>query len=291
MQGIYTIKNIANGKVYIGKSKDIVGRWGAHVGGLLKNKHGNEHLQRSWNKYGRENFYFTILEEVELENQGEREKYWIKYYQSTDGQYGYNKTHGGDGGGVPNEDTLKKLSLASSGKNNAMYGKKGELATFWGKEHTQVTKTRIKVGQIGKEIPEDVKKKQGKKSRELRQKLNDSQVLEILEKSKQGKSSRSLSKEYNVVPSVISNIKNNKTYTHIQRDKYWLEYIKNQKPINYKSGRKQILTKKEILEIIDLLKSCRYSYWELGEFYNVSQGTISGVKNKLKKGEYNDKNS
>ena len=40
MTGIYKISNKDNGKVYIGKSKDIMQRWSAHggLGQMIKNR-------------------------------------------------------------------------------------------------------------------------------------------------------------------------------------------------------------------------------------------------------------
>ena len=59
--GIYQIKNVINGKSYIGKSVDIHSRKFQHKSALLKNKHHNSHLQASFNKHGEEAFRFRIL--------------------------------------------------------------------------------------------------------------------------------------------------------------------------------------------------------------------------------------
>lgn len=65
--GVYIIRNIQNGLVYIGSSKDISNRiYGnrGHINLLNKNKHINRHLQSAWNKYGKDNFVFDILEVI-----------------------------------------------------------------------------------------------------------------------------------------------------------------------------------------------------------------------------------
>lgn len=59
--GIYKIENTINKKVYIGQSNNILIRFSNHKYELNSNKHSNSHLQRAWNKYGRENFIFDIL--------------------------------------------------------------------------------------------------------------------------------------------------------------------------------------------------------------------------------------
>lgn len=63
--GVYEIKSAINGHIYIGSSYDIKKRWNEHKLTLSKGTHHSIYLQRAWNKYGAENFTFTILELVE----------------------------------------------------------------------------------------------------------------------------------------------------------------------------------------------------------------------------------
>lgn len=91
---IYKITNTINGKCYIGQTKDYKARFQNHKLRLRKNEHENPHLQYAWNKYGANAFTFEILEFAEDYN--EREKYYIKLYNSTDESYGYNIMAGGD---------------------------------------------------------------------------------------------------------------------------------------------------------------------------------------------------
>lgn len=76
--GIYKIRNKINGKIYIGKSVNLQSRKNSHFYLLRKQKHGNIHLQRSFNKYGAENFEFSIIEIVNEEFLNEKEIYYIK---------------------------------------------------------------------------------------------------------------------------------------------------------------------------------------------------------------------
>ena len=66
--GIYQIKNIINGKKYIGLSKNCENRFKKHKGLLKNNKHENIKLQNAWNKYGEQNFVFSIIEETNLKD-------------------------------------------------------------------------------------------------------------------------------------------------------------------------------------------------------------------------------
>lgn len=63
MIGIYRIKNLKNKKCYYGSSKNIEKRWRTHLNNLKNGKHHNIHLQRSWDKYGEDNFVFELVEE------------------------------------------------------------------------------------------------------------------------------------------------------------------------------------------------------------------------------------
>lgn len=59
--GIYIIRNMANGKIYIGSAVNVNARWGHHRCYLKQGNHQNKHLQNAWYKYGPEQFEFKKL--------------------------------------------------------------------------------------------------------------------------------------------------------------------------------------------------------------------------------------
>lgn len=59
--GIYKILNKTTGRVYIGKSIDLVSRLGSHKYRLRHNKAHNRKMQEDWNKYGEGDFEFSII--------------------------------------------------------------------------------------------------------------------------------------------------------------------------------------------------------------------------------------
>lgn len=65
--GVYQIKNIVNGKRYIGSSSDLQARRRYHFGRLRRGVHSNAYLQHSFDKYGEKAFVFEILEFVEID--------------------------------------------------------------------------------------------------------------------------------------------------------------------------------------------------------------------------------
>lgn len=93
MIGIYKFTNKINGKIYIGQSIDIEHRRKEHL--RYKDE---SYFHRSLMKYGNDNFDFEILEECDIMQLDEKERYWISYYHSNNRDKGYNCTDGGEGG-------------------------------------------------------------------------------------------------------------------------------------------------------------------------------------------------
>src|SRR4051812_8478775 len=66
--GIYQIRNTVNGKVYIGSSTNVEGRWRTHKCALRKKtKKASPHLQAAWIKYGESAFVFEIINSVPVD--------------------------------------------------------------------------------------------------------------------------------------------------------------------------------------------------------------------------------
>lgn len=83
---IYIIRNLDNGKVYIGSTKCYRKRMNEHRNDLIKQFHVNKHLQRSFNKGY--TFECNILEKVECQHLILKEREYCDSYCS------YNKTKG-----------------------------------------------------------------------------------------------------------------------------------------------------------------------------------------------------
>jgi group I intron endonuclease len=90
ISGIYMIKNLSNGKMYIGKAKNLYRRRHQHFQELKRNKHKNPYLQNAVNKYGIQNFEFVVIECAFIEMLSKSEYYWCEYYKSYQREYGYN---------------------------------------------------------------------------------------------------------------------------------------------------------------------------------------------------------
>lgn len=95
---IYKITNILDGKSYIGQTiKPIDKRFLRHLSDSQKDDY---YFHRALRKYGKENFIIECLEDnIDQEFLNERERYWIKYYNTyfkSPNSKGYNMTQGGD---------------------------------------------------------------------------------------------------------------------------------------------------------------------------------------------------
>ena len=76
--GIYQIRNLINGKIYIGSSVNMKARKRQHFQKLKQQKHRNPKLQNAYNKYGKANLVFEVVEIVlDKTILIEREQYYI----------------------------------------------------------------------------------------------------------------------------------------------------------------------------------------------------------------------
>ncbi len=156
--GIYKITNIVNNKIYIGSATNINSRWSSHRRYLKLGKHHNIHLQRSYIKYGLENFTFEIIEECLVELLIEKEQFYLDHLNP---EYNINPIANSQRGRVVSEETRKKMSIAQIGR-----------------KHSEETKYKISKGQHSKIIRKGKDHPNyGKKfSDELKQKLKDAWI-------------------------------------------------------------------------------------------------------------------
>ena len=93
ISGIYLITNRVNNKQYIGQSVNIYYRWKQYK---YNYKTGNSLLYKDMQQYGFENFEFKIIEKCHVSLLNEKEKYYIKKYNTLIPN-GYNQNKGGHG--------------------------------------------------------------------------------------------------------------------------------------------------------------------------------------------------
>jgi hypothetical protein len=62
--GIFQIKNLASGKIYIGRSTDLNGKINSEKFQLKNNLHMNKDLQKDFDTLGMEKFSFEVLDRL-----------------------------------------------------------------------------------------------------------------------------------------------------------------------------------------------------------------------------------
>ena len=88
--GVYQIRCIPTGKIYIGSAVDLRARWEHHRQSLRRGDHSNIHLQNAWDKYGKANFEFSVLELVDVSDLLQTEQEWIDRTGCADRNIGFN---------------------------------------------------------------------------------------------------------------------------------------------------------------------------------------------------------
>jgi group I intron endonuclease len=88
--GVYQIRCIPTGKIYVGSAVDLFKRWEQHRRTLRKGEHRNRYLQHAWDKYGEKQFVFEILEFVDVSHLLEIEQEWIDSTACVDKSIGFN---------------------------------------------------------------------------------------------------------------------------------------------------------------------------------------------------------
>jgi hypothetical protein len=116
-------------------------------------------IKRAIDKYGNNNFYKELICESDSRKYiNEMERFFIKYYDSTDPKIGYNIAKGGDGGDTysgikernPEQFKLIRRKISEKGSNRSK-----EYWEMWaqkrkGRKLSQKTKDKISKGNLGK---------------------------------------------------------------------------------------------------------------------------------------------
>ena len=110
--GIYKITNIVNGKCYIGRTSDFYRRSHQYIYDFhnQRSRQINEYMLRSMIKHGIEKFTFSVIEVCDQDVMEERELFWMRYFNSTSRDFGYNLRTDECGAMIVHDLTRKKIS-------------------------------------------------------------------------------------------------------------------------------------------------------------------------------------
>lgn len=145
-----------NNKKYIGiTSQKKENRWRNGKG--YKD---NDYLCNAIFKYGWENIKHIVIKEKLTKEEAEKmEIYLIKKHKTTNKTYGYNMQNGGKSCGTLSEEIKEKISMKKKGK---LLGKEN---SFFGKKHTEETKTKLRQMRLGTNLKKETKIKIGLKGK------------------------------------------------------------------------------------------------------------------------------
>jgi len=122
ISGIYQIQSkIKPGRIYIGSAVNIQHRWDRHISDLKLNKHHSVKLQRHYNKYGKKDLVFIILELCFPEFLTAREQYYINKLRP---YFNICPKAGNSLGYKHSEKAKRKMSEANKGRKGYWSDKK-----------------------------------------------------------------------------------------------------------------------------------------------------------------------
>lgn len=109
---IYGIRNLTNGKLYVGKTTCIYKRCSQYLYDFKTGRlgHLNDYLLNAMRKVGIEKFEMFVLEFCELEVLNVNELKWIENFNTLNRNYGYNLRLDSSTGLITNAETSIKMS-------------------------------------------------------------------------------------------------------------------------------------------------------------------------------------
>lgn len=265
---IYIIKNKINNKVYIGQADFAWKRWESH----LRDSHSKPKIviDKAIKKYGEKNFWYELLEH-QIQDYDEKEKYWIKKYNSIVPN-GYNVAIGGKGVG------FGVNHICSSIKSQELLNliiediKEGELTFDKIAKKYKITTAVVQGINSGTYYyNENI-------SYPIREYFLSKEKFKRLVyslKYEKDKSITDIAKEFNLYQSTVSEINTGK-----ERKVDWLKY-----PLREGKITNPLYDKHK--EIKQLLATTELTYQEIARKFNVAIGSIQAINNGT---SFNDNN-
>jgi group I intron endonuclease len=167
---VYKITNKINGKVYIGKTKSNLNSRIACHKHEAKGYRTNQAIHKAIRKYGWENFTIEVVEDgiESLDFLNKQEMFYIQQYNSTNRNFGYNLTTGGDGGhGLSGDKSplFGKKNPQVALRNSLKKGK--SYAELYGEEKAQAMRLAKSLESSKRSHSEASKEKMSLKRKEL----------------------------------------------------------------------------------------------------------------------------
>ena len=273
--GVYKI-TFPNQKIYIGRSKNIYRRMLEHNNDF-RNKLPIEYAIMKYGKITE----FDIIELINnTDEMKQREIYWIKYYDSTNKEKGYNISLGGDGGDPGSSNSQAKFTeeqiqiLYKELKENLdesleqianKYNIHLSTLSNINNGHTYYHSTIQYPIRNKKECKQVIAGIKNKNSKFTEQDLKE--IYDLLQ-NRQDLTMQEIAKQYKVYASTIQNINLGKTYYNNN-----LIY-----PLRKPKTGSRKLTQEQVINIISEIKQHpKESLASIGRRFNINRRTISSI--------------
>lgn len=212
--GIYILRNLTNGKFYVGSTVNLRRRCHQHFEGLRSNRHHNPHLQSAWNKYGAPSFEFLVVEIIDSTPEIlVREQAWIDALgaATSDDCYNFCAKAGSHLGRKRSEETRRKLSVANTGKRHSEQAKQKMRDAKLGRKLSEEHKRKVGDAARGKKLPP-----RSEESKWHRRILTVEQVVEFRSLRAQGWTLHQLARHFGTGFSLAQRIAAGKSYQGVQ---------------------------------------------------------------------------
>ena len=289
---IYIIENLINGKYYIGSTYQLKRRQRLHFKELLERRHHSRKLQNAYNKYGKENFQFIILEKITGTNDDLRDKeQW--YLDNCFGDYNISKSS--RGGVIPSlkQETVDYiLDMYITGK----YTTKEIADTLDNVSHTLIRSITSgkqyscynicseKLKKV-KQVARNNNRKAGKKLSNSRIKVSQEMIDDVIKLFLSDNfTCNDLAKKHNVSTTVIFKILSSENYLGFQcvskKDREEIETRHRQYTVKRQLDDKPTLRKlsdKQVGQIIWLMG--KKTDKALSNYFNINKAVLFAIRN------------
>lgn len=208
--GIYEIRNVVDGKRYIGSAVSIAGRWRVHRHALRKGniRYTNRRLLNSWNKHGEQSFEFRVLIYCSAENLLQYEQAAI---DSLRPEYNIRRDAASNFGIKLSPETRRRISEVQRGVPKGPITdehRKNLSRAKTGVRLSGAARRKISEAQRGKVLSVETRRNMSP--------LTDFQVSGIRRRIAAGERQSHIARDIGVCEAVISNIKTGKTYPWVE---------------------------------------------------------------------------
>ncbi|MGH0371744.1 NUMOD3 domain-containing DNA-binding protein [Sinorhizobium meliloti] len=149
--GVYALRHLETGSVYVGGSSNVPTRKFSHLYKLARGKHENSTIQALYDASpsGNNAFECAMIECCNRDDLVKREQFWIDTLKPD-----LNRGKSNIGHKVFSEESKARMSMLRTGEGNA----------FYGRHHTAETKARLSALNRGKTLSEEHRRKIAEKS-------------------------------------------------------------------------------------------------------------------------------